>query len=223
MKFIFYDFFGYNIKLFSLINYYTNQSQYIAKILKYISILFNIDSFICYFFIANILYLTKILSLKKTTKPNEIKRKFDNYFYQISQANSLFFLFSITFFSLKKISHMPRPICTTENIKFISIAKDYAFNCFDSFPSAHIALGIMSLSFFWSYLTREIKIAYILLLIYLAISRITLAMHFPSDIIYSCFISLLIIYLHNNYIYKNNIKKYIVIPLSLFFYKKIFK
>jgi len=69
--------------------------------------------------------------------------------------------------------------------------------CLSSFPSAHTGLAILIAYYLWPYLTKYQKAIVLSLIVVVSISRITLAMHYPADIIYSILIAYLIIFFSN--------------------------
>jgi membrane-associated phospholipid phosphatase len=60
--------------------------------------------------------------------------------------------------------------------------------CLSSFPSAHSALALIITFYLWPYLNRYAKVSATLVIILVGLSRISLAMHYPADIIYGIII-----------------------------------
>jgi membrane-associated phospholipid phosphatase len=115
--------------------------------------------------------------------------------------------------------NFPRPFCSLPSNSFTVIANIDLERCESSFPSSHSGLALLVTYFIWSYITIRQKIISCFIVILVAISRITLAMHYPSDIIYSFLITIIIIFI-GKIIYKifaNNLLKWfgkIIIRLS---------
>ena len=81
-----------------------------------------------------------------------------------------------------------------------------------SFPSAHTGLSILVAYCMWPYLNRFLKAICCLTVVGVALSRITLAMHYPSDILYSCLVTTFVI-IFGNIIFKF-LKDRIIIPIG---------
>lgn len=95
----------------------------------------------------------------------------------------------------KHYSEMPRPFCSLPANEIISLPMHKAQKCLRSFPSGHSAyITILAASMFpiMNYLAR---IAGIIIVAMVYISRIALAMHFPIDVLTSGVMSLVIVWL----------------------------
>lgn len=182
-----YNLFGLNKELFIFINHSTNVSI-LPYFLQMLSGVFKIWNFAFIY----IIFCTYLAFKLKKDKIN--KKDFDNIFDRMFIIGSIYAFFGVSYAALKFSVNMPRPYCSMDINNFITISDISESRCNSSFPSAHTALAILVSYFLWPYAKAIIfRIALILITLLVAISRITLAMHYPSDIIYSIIITALII------------------------------
>ena len=85
-------------------------------------------------------------------------------------------------------------MCELEVGSFILPYPEIDKICNHSFPSAHSALATLLAILFWSKVNLIGKLLLILLVAIVAISRIGLAMHYPTDVIYGILLVLMIHY-----------------------------
>jgi membrane-associated phospholipid phosphatase len=187
---IIYDFFGFNKTIFIFINQLTNWGI-IPDIFKIVSQLFFIGNFPIYYFI---ICLYCYFKLKKLPDP---KTSFIPVYNNLVKAGTCYALFGFTYAALKFGINLPRPFCSLSQIEFTTIIDITHERCLSSFPSAHTGLAIIITYYLWPHLKQYQKVIMCLLIVAVATSRITLAMHYPADILYSTFITLILIFLSN--------------------------
>lgn len=189
---IFYNLGGYNKDLFIFINHHTNIA-FLPIILKAISSIFFIANFaIAYFAICAYFYY----KIKKSTKPAQA---FETVYYELVRVGICYALFGITFTILKFSVNLPRPFCSLTD--FVTILDTSLERCLSSFPSAHTGLSILATYCLWPYINKVLRLFLCAIIIAVALSRITLAMHYPADILYSIVVTTITI-IFSNYIYK---------------------
>ena len=111
----FYDLFGHNTELFITLNHFTNTSI-LPYFLQLISHIFEIYNFaICYVLFC----LYQYFKIRKSTTP---KADFDNIFYKLIEAGTIYAFLGLTYAFLKFTVNMPRPFCSLNPDQFISIA-----------------------------------------------------------------------------------------------------
>ena len=189
----FYGLLGFNKCLFVAINHLSNFSA-LPHILQIISHIFLISNFaVCYILVCLYFYYRTLKEKYKT-------EYFMPIYYELVRIGICYTLFGLTFAALKFSFNLPRPFCSLLPSEFITIADVTIERCLSSFPSAHTGLSILVSYCLWKYMGNNLKILSCLTIFLVAISRITLAMHYPMDIIYSALITALVILL-SNYIY----------------------
>lgn len=215
LKYIFYDWYYYNKELFVIINKIGNIS-YLPYFLKIISKFFNIEIFAIYFFIA-IPFLNK--NLKNS---NNIEKKFEYYFDRYFRIGLAYASIGLIYAFLKFTVNLPRPFCSLETGIFNSIMDFSNIRCLSSFPSAHTALSFLVLYSFWDIASNYIRSILVINLILVMFARISLAMHFPSDLLYSVIISFMVIKISEfiYYYFKENIIKWFKDSIYTTFYKE---
>jgi membrane-associated phospholipid phosphatase len=194
----FYNFYGLNESLFVTINKATNFGI-LPQILYSISWLFSITNFSFCYIILCIYHYTQ---LKQINDLNQRQKRFLLLYHEFVVAGIIYTLFGLVYAALKFSINLPRPFCSLDNIKFITIANVEAERCLSSFPSAHTGLAFLVSYLLWKYLTFTQKIIVIFIIMLVAVSRIALAMHYPADIIYSLAILSFVIMI-GNVTYKN--------------------
>lgn len=180
MKEAFYDLYGLNQYIFIVINKLTNQGS-IEKILKVISGLFDIFNFPIYYVILSIWAYCRLKKLKTSKKYS--------YYYKVARSFTesaiTYILLLGTYTPMKFLINSPRPYCSLPAEQFITSIDVAQQRCLSGFPSSHAALSFMMAFFLWPYLGKYAKSAAVVVAICAAISRITLSMHYPADILYS--------------------------------------
>ncbi|ABV74025.1 hypothetical protein A1E_05570 [Rickettsia canadensis str. McKiel] len=188
---VFYNFCGLNQEIFLFLNKMTNIG-FIPYCLKIISFCFNIANF-ALIYILYCIYL--YIQLKKIKNDNERQNKFWDNYNKLVEVGIIYTIFSLVFTTLKFSVNLPRPYCSLLIDSFITVINTANERCFSSFPSSHAALSILITYFAWNYIKLRLKILMICVIILVSLSRISLAMHYPSDIIYGitiAFITILI-------------------------------
>ncbi|WP_375318617.1 phosphatase PAP2 family protein [Candidatus Tisiphia endosymbiont of Oplodontha viridula] len=185
-----YNFQGLNQEIFLWINRITNHFSIIAHVLQIISYCFNIANFA----IAYLIYCVYFyIQLKKMQDFNQRHIKFWSIYNKMVLIGIIYTIFGCTYALLKFSVNLPRPFCSLPINSFVTIANIELERCLSSFPSSHSGLALLTTYFIWSYITMGQKIIALLIVLLVAISRITLAMHYPADIIYSFLITIIII------------------------------
>lgn len=193
IKELFYDFCGYNSKLFFYINE-TMHGDISQTILSNISNLFYYYNFLIYFWIAIIYAISQI---KKD------QNKFESYFQVLLRVGIIYCCFIFIFTLLKYGVNMPRPLCFFAPETFHSIIAPDSVRCLSSFPSAHSGFALLMAYLILHYVALDFmqKFVVISLVILTGIARISMAMHFPSDVIYGYLIGVSVIII-GDFIYK---------------------
>jgi len=209
----FYNFFGINKHLFLIINYYTNIYA-LPVVLEYLSNMF---------FIANFAVLYVVVCgyfCYKTRKVSNRAEYFTPIYHELVRVGICYTVFGCTFAALKFSVNLARPFCSLEPTEFSTIANILNERCLSSFPSAHTGLSILVTYFLWPYLNKALKIFTCIIVLAVATSRITLAMHYPADILYSALITVIVIMLGN--LLYNLLKKKIITPAGSLIQKVFF-
>lgn len=195
----FYNFQGFNQEVFLLINQLTNHFSIIAYILQIFSYCFNITNFAVIYLILCLYFYTQ---LKHVKDPSIRSNKFWIIYNNMVMIGITYTIFCIIYAILKFTVNLPRPFCSLHTNIFVTIANTSLERCLSSFPSSHTGLAILACYYIWPYITSCQKIIACMVVMLVAISRITLAMHYPADIIYSFFITILLIII-GKIVYKN--------------------
>jgi membrane-associated phospholipid phosphatase len=193
-----YNFNGLNQKIFLYINHATNIGM-LPEALKPLSWCFNLSNF-AVFYLIYIIYVLKTIIIDKAIFSSLIKLK------NIFKIGILYSLFGVIFTILKYCVNLPRPFCSLPEGTFITILDTNLARCLSSFPSSHSGMSLLIAYILWPNLNKFQKILAVLVVIIECISRITHAMHYPSDILYGLLITSLII-LAGNHIYNYILNK----------------
>ncbi|WP_347939165.1 phosphatase PAP2 family protein [Rickettsia oklahomensis] len=224
---VFYNFCLLNQEIFLFLNKITNIG-FIPYFLKIISFCFNIANF-ALIYILYCIYL--YIQLKKIKNDNERQNKFWGNYNKLVEIGIIYAVFGLVFTTLKFSVSLPRPYCSLPIDSFMTIINTANERCFSSFPSSHAALSILVTYLAWDYIKLRLKILMICVIILVSLSRISLAMHYPSDITYGIAIAFITI-LIGKLIYRifaNNVIKKVghyfctaldVIPVQLEIQKK---
>lgn len=210
MKEIFYDFAGFNKAIFLTLNHITNHYG-LPYFLKYISSIFNIENFALAYLGLCIYQYIKLRNMD----PRLLKQEFTIQYNKLVHAGICYTFLGFTYAFLKFYINIPRPFCSLPEEVFFTIIDTSTERCLSGFPSAHTGLAIMVSYLLWQYLNIRMKSIAIITICITAISRITLAMHYPADILYSIFIVLFVIMIANITFsaLKNNIIRYCEIQI----------
>jgi len=202
----FYDLFGYNKTIFIIINKTLNKIQFLPTALKHLSSLFSIENFaIAYLVIC----LYSFFRLRKSATK---ERDFWPIYHELVRVGSCYAFFGLTYAALKFSVNLPRPFCSLNSSDFITIGNIASERCLSSFPSSHVGLSILISYFLWPIASKLSRLGLIIMVFLVSISRISLAMHFPSDIIYSMLVVTIII-IANNFIV-SLLKEKVISPIG---------
>lgn len=188
---IFYNFCGWNQKLFLILNYYSNFgiAPVLSRVFAEIFDIFHVGLFILmlsvYFYIKLQFVSDQTIRLKQ----------FWSIYYSMAKIWIVYGVFGLVYAVLKFTFNLPRPFCSLSLNNFITIIDTTSIRCLSSFPSAHTGLSLICVYCVWSRLNRLQKIISVFMVTLIALSRITLAMHYPADIIYSIPIAVAVIFL----------------------------
>jgi membrane-associated phospholipid phosphatase len=141
-------------------------------------------------------------------------------YYELTRIGICYALFGLSYAAMKFSVGMPRPFCSLPPEEFKTIVDTTYERCLSSFPSAHTGLAILASYCIWQYLGNKMKIFAGIIVVLVAISRITLAMHYPSDILYSIALTIFIINLGN--LTYRMLKNIIIKPLGQIIMRVIF-
>ncbi len=205
---------GLNKSLFISINKLTNVS-YLPDILKIISDVFFIANFAVFYFIACLLFYFR--TRRVTTDKQSF---FMTGYFELTRIGICYSLFGLTFAALKFSINLSRPFCSLARADFITIANTDLERCLSSFPSAHTGLSVLVAYCLWPYMNTFLKYISYLIILAVAVSRITLAMHYPADIIYSAIVTILIIFA-GNFVFKI-LKNKVIKPIGDGIFRLIF-
>lgn len=194
-----YNFQGFNQEVFLLINQLTNHFSIIAYILQIFSYCFNITNFALTYFVLCLYFYIKLKCIKDPTLRSN---RFWIIYNNMVMIGITYTIFCIIYAILKFTINLPRPFCSLPTDIFVTIANTEPERCLSSFPSSHTGLAMLACYYIWPYITYSQKIIACIVVIIVAISRITLAMHYPADIIYSFCITILLIMIGKR-VYKN--------------------
>lgn len=177
MKELIYDFLGYNESIFYSINN-AFSSPLMQHILKYVTLIFDIEMFAIYYCIILGILLCRIYSLKQYTQYSFC------YDFMV-KLGICYACFGLTYAALKFSINMPRPFCSLPNSSFTTILDLSNERCLSSFPSSHTGLAFLIVIFLWNYINTISRLFLLSIVAIVALSRIGLAMHYPADILYS--------------------------------------
>jgi membrane-associated phospholipid phosphatase len=176
-----------DITIFHSINYITNFSIF-PYFFLYLSKIFNISNFVLYYFI--LLFICFIYIKKQKYQKEYVVKQFRILF----EIGTSYAFIGLSYAFMKFFINEKRPFCSSPNADFISIANLNDERCLSGFPSSHISLAFMIVYYLWPYAkTGLARLGLVLLVFLVGISRITLAMHFPFQLILSIFIAYLVI------------------------------
>lgn len=209
MKHIFYDWYGFNQSLFVSINYITNHG-FLQKLFMIISKLFNVFAFLLYYVLLLLFIFFKLRNDKFS------KESYDRYFEILLKIGLTYVAIILAYTVMKFGINLPRPYCIMEN--FISIQNFAHERCLSSFPSAHTAMAVFMYYISFQYLSKGGKLLGAIVVVLVGASRISLAMHFPADVLYSIIICLFICQFMQYVLNTNVLRNYITLPIRDYFY-----
>lgn len=115
-----------------------------------------------------------------------------NNWFRISAILGMSFaLTSVIVFVTKHAVAFPRPPQVLPEIVTVVLAPEDSF----SFPSGHAALAAMLATAFWPCLPTLWRLAALLFVVWVALSRVALGAHFPADVVAGALIGTLVTWL----------------------------
>jgi membrane-associated phospholipid phosphatase len=210
-------FYNIDLELFRFLNFIANRYFY-PNILLIISNIFNISNFVFYYIFV---FALLIIFAKKIHKDQ--KNSFLDLYQKLFEIGFCYSFIGFLYAFLKFFINSKRPFCSLQEWEYISVANLAHERCLSGFPSSHTALAFFLVFYLWNY-TKNIyqKIILITLVILVAISRISLAMHFPSQILASLLIVYILIRISYRVCNLQSVKTYIIMPLGNLVYKLFF-
>ncbi|WP_253308355.1 MULTISPECIES: phosphatase PAP2 family protein [unclassified Rickettsia] len=121
------------------------------------------------------------------------KSMFWDKYNKLIEIGIVYTIFGLTFTALKFLSNFPRPFCSLALDNFVTITNVQLERCLSSFPSSHAGLAVLVTYFAWSYINLPLKIIMVFVVMLVSLARISLAMHYPADIIYGIIITAIVI------------------------------
>ncbi|MFY9589141.1 phosphatase PAP2 family protein [Rickettsia endosymbiont of Halotydeus destructor] len=203
---IFYNFGGLNQEIFLFLNKVTNIGI-LPYFLEFISFCFNITNF-AVIYILYCIYL--YIQLKKIKNLNELqKNMFWEKYNKLIEIGIVYAIFGLTFTAFKFSVNLPRPFCSLPLGSFTTIINTETERCLSSFPSSHAGLALLVTYFACAYLNLPFKIIAICIIGLVSLARISLAMHYPADIVYGIIITFIVIVIGKRVFkaFENNIIK----------------
>jgi tRNA threonylcarbamoyl adenosine modification protein YjeE len=204
MKEIFYDWLGYNAKIFHFLNHEGNIGL-LPKTLSYLSFFFNIENFAIYYVIGCLVFMTRIYSsplirgsqesceILGSSPKSSLEENNKKTYNLLIFIGICYAIFGLTYAAIKFSINFPRPYCSISPELFQTILDLSHERCLSSFPSSHSGLALIVTILAWSYLGVVSRIFAVVTTALVAWSRIALAMHYPADILYSYMIVILVI------------------------------
>lgn len=177
---------------------------------KIISYFYRIEIFAVYYFLAIIVYL--------------------NYFYKVNNSHQVFVrtfnnfitigisyaVTGIIFAILKYNVNFVRPLC---DHKLFTIITEDMVRCFSSFPSGHSAVATLILLSLYPILGFTSRVLLIMLSSALFIARVSLATHYPADVVYSIVMTSIIFIISRLLV--SSLMQIIIKPLGRFIFVKL--
>ncbi|MDX1924774.1 MAG: phosphatase PAP2 family protein [Rickettsiaceae bacterium] len=213
IKYYLYDFCGYNSELFHSLNSLFS-GHLTQKFLKFFTLFFEIENFAIYYIAALSFIWFKFLKKQKSKE-----QFFDIYNYMVN-IGLIYALTGIVYTLLKFGVGMKRPYCNESANSFTTIIDTESQRCFNSFPSSHTAISILCVYALWPFMNLWQKWLSLIAVLVVCASRVALAMHYPSDIIYSIAIIFILISICKKIF--NLLKPSIVRYIGEFLYKNFF-
>ncbi len=183
-----YNLGGWNKTIFLFLNNFFNENTGpFLDVLKIISYCFSIYSFAIIYICVCLFYCYDLIKEKADFN------KFQTTTNQLLQIGTCYTLFVLSFALIKFTANMPRPYCSLDPSLFYTILDTTKERCLSSFPSAHTGIAIIAMYYFPTNFKIQYRIFFYMLAFLAILSRITLAMHYPADLIYTLIFTILII------------------------------
>jgi membrane-associated phospholipid phosphatase len=194
IKEVIYDWCGYNAKIFYAIN--GIQSEPIQKFMLMGSSLGSNKMFFIYF--ATLLFIAVLFSLRKKNNGRHSKKTYRNLWMKVLTTLGLSYAFSYFWVRyLKEHCHFPRPFIAlpegTVNI-LQSVRTGANEDVMRSFPSGHASFSMIMVAGIWPLLNLPGKMLAVFYLIWVGLSRISLGVHFPVDVLGGFIMSFMAVY-----------------------------
>lgn len=181
-KSIWYDWDGLNEQLFYLLNSLNKPEYGLTRFMVFITDLGRHTNFTYYVAIAAVAALINILVLRNTNRE------------KCKERTSLWLLSILTLLAanwpdkqiidyLKAYYGMPRPFIALPKMSVFAIVDVGLPQFWMSFPSGHSAFAMMAGASLWPALNRPFKIIIGALVLAVGLSRVTLGVHFPADVV----------------------------------------
>ncbi len=194
------DYHNVNLEIFRFFNDGFGKTEY-DSLMKAGDLIGTGDSnFILFIYIAILIFFFAY-NLFKKKDPKHVKEILNLWLTAtITVILSLVigYIFIIIF---KNYTKMPRPFCSLDNIYIIHdiVSK---LDCNLSFPSGHTFFLTAITASFWHIFNKKMKFFCVLLIIFVAISRIVSGAHYPIDILGAVVITLPLTISLRNIVYK---------------------
>ena len=197
MKYILYDWFGFN-KVASQYLHSALQSSFVIKFLHFIS-----DYFASYYFFDKHLVML-IIALACVIHYKNSKLHHTKSAHTVTTDLIVKYIHHVIVFCLcavigywimhlvKYLFGLARPYCAHDFILNQQVAQFSIYlekNCAFTFPSGHAAYIWFLVLSFWEIMHKYLKVVGVLLIILTGISRVALGMHYISDILYAFLLS----------------------------------
>ena len=189
---IFYNWHGANAELFVYLNNLLNtETGYLPYLLARLTHLSSIYSFaVMYISLCIFYYINTITHQYK-------EEEFHDLIIWMLKFGCTYALFIAIFTTLKHTINLPRPLCSLDETLFSTLIYKINIRCLSSFPSAHTGIALIINYYFWSSWSARGKLFGLIFILIAILARISLAMHYPADILYSAIITTLIITINN--------------------------
>ncbi|MCP5369181.1 MAG: phosphatase PAP2 family protein [Rickettsiaceae bacterium] len=211
-----YNLADWNKTIFVFVNNFVNNNTGdFPYVLKIISHLFSIYSFAIIYILICLIYCYNLLKEKYNFE------QFHTSINLLLNIGTCYTVLVLTFTIIKFTANMPRPYCSLEQSLFYTILDTTKERCLSSFPSAHTGIALISMYYFPVNFKWQYRISFYLLALLAILSRITLAMHYPADIIYTIILTSLIIKITQ--IVFNKIKNSYLIFINKFIFDRFIR
>ncbi len=192
--------------IFYSLNHFCN-TGFVPYALNILSNFFMIWCFAVYYILFCIYQIYRLNKLSPSIRDIE----YEKVFYTLVQVGTCYAFFGFAYAMLKFSINLPRPYCSLPEGSFVTIMNMEGVRCLSSFPSAHVGLAFMMAIFLWPHIGKLYRCLAVITVVLVALARITLAMHYPADIMYSLVITVLAVAMSQLIfsIFSDNIIKYL--------------
>ncbi len=198
-KHVWYDWFGYNQKLFQFINHMYASPAYDSAVL-FLAHVFDADNY-PYFMLVLALYAG--LSDLYLRIANKRRRGYlTAWVGALSVLAVGFVAMALAVKSLKSYFDMPRPyiVFPKGDVRLLEGAIQTGSD-YHSFPSGHAAFITLLVAGLWPVLSRDMRTLGVILGIAVCLSRLAAGVHFPMDVIGAYVVTLLIVLIVREFVY----------------------